>query len=419
MAKITHRSKFAPEAPAVLPPIAGVGLATCEANIRYTDRSDLLAMTFVEGTSVAGVLTRTGAPSAPVDWCRKHLASGTARACIVNAGNANAFTGQAGADAAEITAQTAAEALGVDAANVFLASTGVIGEVLATAPIRTHLPGLCRQAATSTADSAGWQAAADAIMTTDTFPKLASVTCEIDGVTCTLNGIAKGSGMIAPDMATMLAFVATDAAVTPACLHALLTRRTATTFNAITVDSDTSTSDTLLAFATGRVPNAPAPLDDPDALRAEMFDQALNELLHVLAMQVIGDGEGITKRMMVNVSGATSDESAKRVARAIADSPLVKTAVAGADPNWGRIVMAIGKSGEPVKRDLITIQIGDVIVAQNGAVAPNYHEPDAAAHMREDDIQIYVQLGLGKHAATIWGCDLTHAYIDINADYRS
>lgn len=405
-------SPLAPKTYVAPPAIAGVRFATAEAGIRYKGRTDVLLAAFDEGTTVAGVLTRSLCPSAAVEWCRQNLGGGTARALVVNSGNANAFTGMKGKSSVELTAEIAARALGCDTSEIFLASTGVIGEPLDA----TKFDGvLQRLAGELTAEP--WMEPARAIMTTDTFPKLAEAKVEIDGTTVSIAGIAKGSGMIAPDMATMLSFVFTDAPIAAPVLQALVARHNATSFNAITVDSDTSTSDTLLAFATGKAGIAPIDgLDDP---RAEAFGQALKEVLFDLAMQVVRDGEGATKFVTVNVTGAVSDESASKIARAIADSPLVKTAIAGEDANWGRIVMAVGKAGQPADRDRLTIAFGDHVLARNGERAPEYSEDAATAYMKGQELSISVDIGLGEGKATIYTCDLTHGYIDINGSYRS
>ena len=405
-------SPLAPKTYVAPPAIAGVRFATAEAGIRYKGRTDVLLAAFDEGTTVAGVLTRSLCPSAAVEWCRQNLGGGTARALVVNSGNANAFTGMKGKSSVELTAEIAARALGCDTSEIFLASTGVIGEPLDA----TKFDGvLQRLAGELTAEP--WMDPARAIMTTDTFPKLAEAKVEIDGTTVSIAGIAKGSGMIAPDMATMLSFVFTDAPIAAPVLQALVARHNATSFNAITVDSDTSTSDTLLAFATGKA--GIAPIDSLDDSRAEAFGQALKEVLFDLAMQVVRDGEGATKFVTVNVTGAVSEESASKIARAIADSPLVKTAIAGEDANWGRIVMAVGKAGQPADRDRLTIAFGDHVLARNGERAPEYSEDAATAYMKGQELSISVDIGLGEGKVTIYTCDLTHGYIDINGSYRS
>lgn len=408
-------SPLAPASYADLTPVAGVQLATAEAGIAYRDRPDVLLVAFEEGTQLAGVLTRSKCPSAPVAWVRGLLANGTARALLVNAGNANAFTGMKGHRAVEVTAEAVARHLGCAPSDVMLASTGVIGEPLDP---EGYL-GLIGAMKTALAPDR-WLDASRAIMTTDTFPKLAKRQAVIDGVAVTLNGIAKGSGMIAPDMATMLSFVMTDAPIAAPLLQHLLSKHCDTTFNSITVDSDTSTSDTLLAFATGRaiLPDNRLieSVSDP---RLSDFEQALADLLKDLALQVVRDGEGASKLIEICVKGATSDASAKKIALSIGNSPLVKTAMAGGDANWGRIVMAIGKAGEPADRDRVSIWFGDVRVAKSGERDPNYSEEAASAAVAGQEISVVVDLGLGEGEAVIWTCDLTHHYIDINADYRS
>jgi glutamate N-acetyltransferase/amino-acid N-acetyltransferase len=369
-----------------------------------------------EGTEAGGVLTRSKTASAPVDWCRAQLEHGRARALVVNSGNANAFTGQRGRDTVETTAQIAAKAAGCMPEEVYIASTGVIGEALSAQKFDGVLAKLALAA-----EGGQFDEAARAIMTTDTFPKLASRHAEIGGVQVTINGIAKGSGMIAPDMATMLAFVFTDAAIAGPVLTALLRRHVEATFNSITVDSDTSTSDTLLLFATGDAERRGAPRiafeHDPDLAG---FSMALHAVLHDLALQVIKDGEGISKLITVHVEGAESDAAAKRIGLAIANSPLVKTAVTGEDPNWGRVVMAVGKSGEAADRDKLAIWFGDIPVAKDGLVHQDYRESLGATYMKGREIGIRVDAGTGGPGkATVWGCDLTPEYIAINADYRS
>jgi len=405
-------SPLAPKSYPDLPAVAGVRFATAEAGIKYKGRTDVLLMEFDEGTTVAGVLTRSRCASAAVDWCRANLPSGVARGLVVNSGNANAFTGSKGRQSVELTADYAAKALGCKPAEVFLASTGVIGEPLDAG----KFAGVLDTMATRMGD-APWMDPAKAIMTTDTFPKLSGAVLDIDGVDVRINGIAKGSGMIAPDMATMLSFVVTDMPVAAPVLQALLAKHVRTSFNAITVDSDTSTSDTLLAFATGKAGVEPlASLNDP---RAEIFGEALGDVLFDLAIQVVRDGEGATKQVSVHVEGATSDASAFRIAKAIADSPLVKTAIAGEDANWGRVVMAVGKAGEPADRDRLAIRFGDILVARDGERAPVYDEAATSAYMKGEELDLTVSLGLGDGTATVYTCDLTHGYITINGDYRS
>jgi len=391
----------------VLPAIAGVRLGAAEAGIRYEGRVDVVMVELAPGTTVAGVFTRNRCPGAPVDWCRAALAGGSARALVVNAGNANVFTGAAGREATQATAAAAAALVGCAPDEIFLASTGVIGQVLPHARITAALPALHASLA---ADR--WQEAASGIMTTDTFPKGATRTANLGCVTVRITGIAKGSGMIAPDMATMLCFVFTDATLPAAALQTMLAQGTAESFNRTTVDSDTSTSDTVLLFATGTAGNR------PDADTAD-FAAALNAVLLDLALQVVRDGEGAQKFIRIDVAGAVDDESARRVALSVANSPLVKTAVAGEDANWGRIVMAVGKAGEPADRDTLSVAVGGVWMARNGSVVPGYNEAPVVAHMQGRDIHIEIDLGLGLGKNTAWTCDLTHGYIDINGSYRS
>jgi glutamate N-acetyltransferase/amino-acid N-acetyltransferase len=406
-------SPFAPEDPAILPALPGVRMASAEAGIRYKNRKDVLLVLMPEGTVAAGVLTRSKTASAPVDWCRTQLKGGKARALVVNSGNANAFTGMRGTEIVEATAACAAEVAGCGPEEVFLASTGVIGEPIVPGKFEAVMAGL---AAAVVED--GFADAARTIMTTDTFAKLATRTAGLGGVTVTLNGIAKGSGMIAPDMATMLAFVFTDANVGAGALQALLSRHVETTFNAITVDSDTSTSDTLLIFATGTAGGSRIERADDPALAG--FSEALHALLEDLALQTVKDGEGISKLITVEVEGAESDAAAKRIALAIANSPLVKTAVAGEDANWGRVVMAVGKSGEAANRDRLAIWFGDMLLADAGMRSPGYNEDAASAYMKNREIVIRTDVGVGGTGrARVWGCDLTHGYVDINGSYRS
>ena len=407
-------SPFAPETFASLPALAGVRLAAAEAGIRYKNRKDVLLVLMPEGTQAAGVLTRSRTSSAPVDWCRRQLGHGRARALVVNSGNANAFTGLRGWETVETTAALAAGAASCPAEEVFLASTGVIGEPIPPGKFEGVLERLAAEA-----DEDGFAEAAATIMTTDTFPKLASRVTEIGGVAVTLNGIAKGSGMIAPDMATMLAFIFTDAAIAAPALQALLSRHVETTFNAITVDSDTSTSDTLLAFATGKAGGG-AWIESAEDPTLSRFSEALCDLMRDLALQVIKDGEGITKLITVHVEGAETDAAAKRIALSIANSPLVKTAIAGEDANWGRVVMAVGKAGEAADRDRLCIRFGDMLLAKDGMRSPDYSEAAASAYMKSAEIVIRTDAGVGGPGrATVWGCDLTHGYIDINGSYRS
>jgi glutamate N-acetyltransferase/amino-acid N-acetyltransferase len=408
-------SPLAPKTRPELPEIAGVRLATAEAGIRYKGRTDVLLAVLDRGTAVAGVFTRSKCPSAPVEWCRARLAGGRARALVVNSGNANAFTGKSGRAAVKLTAELAADAVGCRPAEVFLASTGVIGEPLEAEKFGKVMGTLVAQAAPQ-----AWLDAAKAIMTTDTFPKVATATARLGAATVTINGIAKGSGMIAPDMATMLAFVFTDAPLAPAVLQALMRQSVVDTFNAITVDGDTSTSDTLLGFATG----AAAVRGAPRIVRAGdrhlgPFRAGLTKVLADLAEQVARDGEGASKLIEVVVEGARSKASARRIALSIANSPLVKTAIAGEDANWGRVVMAVGKAGEPADRDRLSIWFGDIRVAHRGERDPAYDEATVSAYMRRSEIAVRVDLGLGRGRDRVLSCDLTKDYIVINAGYRS
>ncbi|MCU0985148.1 MAG: bifunctional glutamate N-acetyltransferase/amino-acid acetyltransferase ArgJ [Acetobacteraceae bacterium] len=395
-----------------LPPVAGVSLGATAAGIRYVGRDDLVMATFPAGTTVAGVFTTNKCPGAPVDWCRAALKGGKARAVVINAGNANVFTGRAGAAAAKATAEAAARLVGCKPREVFLASTGVIGQQLPVEKLTAALPGLHAALAED-----AWAGVARAIMTTDTFPKAVTRTARIGGEEVRITGIAKGSGMIAPDMATMLAFVFTDAKIPSALLQVMLAKGVEKSFNCTTVDSDTSTSDTVLLFATGAAKHRRVPAEGGAILRD--FRAALFEVLHELALAVVRDGEGAQKLIKVAVTGAAGAKAAKRVALSIANSPLVKTAIAGEDANWGRIVMAVGKAGERADRDRLSVAIGGVWMARNGTVVDGYDEKPVVAHIKGREVDITVDLGLGTGAATVWTCDLTHAYIDINGSYRS
>jgi glutamate N-acetyltransferase/amino-acid N-acetyltransferase len=405
-------SPLAPTDYPELPEIAGIRFATAEAGIKYKNRTDVLLVEMDEGTVVAGVLTRSKCPSAAVDWCRDNLPGGKARALLVNSGNANAFTGKKGKSAVALSADIVGKALGVPHGEIFLASTGVIGEPLPAEKFAGVTDDLKSRLAPGP-----WMDAAKAIMTTDTFAKVATATVEFDGVPVSISGIAKGSGMIAPDMATMLSFVFTDAPISAAVLKGLLQPAIDSSFNAVTVDSDTSTSDTCLVFATQKA--AIDPITTASDPRAAVFGEALADVLHELAIHVVRDGEGATKMVTVNVEGAESDRSAFRIAQSIANSPLVKTAIAGEDANWGRIVMAVGKAGEPADRDLLSISFGDIRVATDGERDPHYDEKQTSAYMKNEEIEITVGIGLGQGAATVYTCDLTHGYITINGDYRS
>ena len=405
-------SPLAPSDVPTLPSIAGVRLATAEAGIRYRGRTDVLFIALDPGTAVAGVLTRSRCPSAPVDWCRANLPGGVARALVVNSGNANAFTGLRGRDAVRLTAEIAGRAAGCRPEEVFIASTGVIGEPLDAGKFE----GVLADCAGRVAQDA-WLDAAKAIMTTDTFPKVATRRSDIGGVPVTINGFAKGAGMIAPDMATMLAFAFTDAAVAAPVLQALLGESVKRSFNCVTIDGDTSTSDTLLLLATGAA-GGPR-IEDAADPRLATFSAALDDLLIDLAQQVARDGEGARKFVTVRISGATDDLSAHRIAMSIANSPLVKTAIAGEDANWGRVVMAVGKAGEPADRDRLAIWFGPIRVAVAGERDSAYSEDATSAYMRGPEIEVAVDLGLGGGNARVWTCDLTKAYVEINGDYRS
>ena len=398
-----------------MPPIEGVRLATAAAGIRYAGRTDVLLALFDPGTAVAGVFTRSKCPSAPVDWCRARLKGGTARALVVNSGNANAFTGKSGREATKLTAEIAAMAAGCKPADVFLASTGVIGEPLDAAKFDAVMDQLI-----GNAETGAWHEAAKAIMTTDTFPKGAAAMARLGGTAVTICGIAKGAGMIAPDMATMLSFVFTDAAIAPKVLQGLLKQGVTDTFNAVTIDGDTSTSDTLLAFATGaaaaRGVPAIATMSDP---RLPAFRKAFDAVLANLAEQVARDGEGARKLVEIIVEGATSKTSARKIALSIANSPLVKTAFAGEDANWGRVVMAVGKAGERADRDKLSIWFGGIRVAHKGERDPAYDEAEVSAVMKKPEITLKVALGLGRGRDRVLTCDLTKEYVAINGDYRS
>lgn len=411
----TTVSPLAPTSYPEMPDISGVAFATASAGIKYQGRTDVLLATVAEGTAVAGVFTKSKCSSAPVDWCKARIGAGRARALLVNSGNANAFTGKRGMAAVELSADIVSGALGCSGDEIFLASTGVIGEPLPAEKFSDVVEEL-----KAGQGSASWLDAAKAIMTTDTYPKVATAAVELDGVTVTINGIAKGAGMIAPDMATMLSFVFTDAPIAPDVLQALLSGEVDGSFNAITVDSDTSTSDTVLLFATGAASEngveAVASLEDP---RVGVLRAALSDVMVDLAHQIVRDGEGARKFVEVRVEGADNNASAKRIALSIANSPLVKTAIAGEDANWGRVVMAVGKAGEPADRDRLAIWFGDVRVAVEGERDPAYSEEAASAVMKQEDIVIRVELGLGSGQASVWTCDLTKEYVAINGDYRS
>jgi glutamate N-acetyltransferase / amino-acid N-acetyltransferase len=406
-------SPLAPKHVPELPEIAGVRIATGAAGIKYKGRTDVLLALFDKGTTVAGVLTKSKCPSAPVEWCRAKLKGGKARALVVNSGNANAFTGKTGRAATAFTAKLAAQAAGCKPADVFLASTGVIGEPLPA----ERFVGVMEQLASQSAPGR-FLDAAKAIMTTDTFPKVATAQAKIGDATVNINGIAKGAGMIAPDMATMLSFVFTDASIAAPALQAILSDAVADTFNAVTVDGDTSTSDTLLVFATGAAEGA-TPITRASDPRLKAFRAAFGQVLASLSEQVARDGEGARHLVEIVVEGATSKRSARRIAMSIANSPLVKTAIAGEDANWGRVVMAVGKAGEPADRDKLSIWFGDTRVAHQGARDPGYDEAAVSRYMKNPEITLRVALGLGKGRDRVLTCDLTKEYVAINGDYRS
>lgn len=408
-------SPLAPKILSVLPAISGLKLGVACTGTKYKDRHDVMIALCDTDMAVAGVFTQSKTASAPVEWCREHVANGKARAVIVNAGNANAFTGQKGMEGVQSIVGEVAKVLGCSPSEVFTSSTGVIGEQLDAGAITDIV-----KATVASATPDIWLDAAKAIMTTDTFPKLYTVSAEIDGQTVVINGFAKGSGMIAPDMATMLGYIFTDADIPASVLQDLLRASVDKSFNSITVDSDTSTSDTVLMFATGhaRLEGA-APLSSADDPRLENFREQLGVLALNLAHQIVRDGEGAQKFVRVDVTGAEDDRAAKVIAKSIANSPLVKTAIAGEDANWGRIVMAVGKAGEAADRDKLNIWIGGHQITQAGYVHPDYDENITSAHMKGAEIDIVTDVGIGQGVATVWTCDLTHGYIDINADYRS
>lgn len=406
------KSPLAPAQSAELPAIDGIRLATVAAGIKYQNRDDLMLASFTAGTTVAGVLTQSGTASAPVHWCRKQLSRSNPRALIVNSGNANAFTGITGELHVEQTCESVAHYLDCEPGEIFIASTGVIGEFLPIEKITGSMSTLV-----SALESDQWPAASRAIMTTDTFAKTATRQAMIGDVSVTLNGFAKGSGMIEPNMATMLAFIFTDANIQQSVLQGLLADANHDSFNAITVDSDTSTSDTCLMFATGNAGNIqPSSLLDKTL---DDFRKSLNGLMHDLALQVVRDGEGASKLIEVSVSGAISASAARKVAKSIANSPLVKTAIAGEDANWGRVVMAVGKSGEEIDASKLEVRFGGVCITKNGQQIEGYDESLVTAHLKQKEIKLQVDLGVGSGFSTVWTCDLTHEYISINADYRS
>jgi len=406
------KSPLAPEKFPEIPAVAGVRLTGMAVGLKESGRPDLFMAELAKGSTIAGILTRSKCPSAPVDWCRKALPGGKVRGIVVNSGNANAFTGKAGDKTVATTVKEAARLLGCPQKEVFVASTGVIGVPVGQDYISRQLPKVHKALSAN-----GWMDACQAIMTTDTYPKLAVRKAKIGDATVTIAGMAKGSGMIAPDMATMLSFVFTDAKIPANVLQTLLKRGGDRSFNAITVDSDTSTSDTLLLAATGQA--AHPPVKSASGKLIAGFSDALEDLLVDLATQVVKDGEGAQKFITIDVTGAVSDASARRVGLAIANSPLVKTAIAGSDANWGRIVMAVGKAGEPAERDRLAIWFGDTRVAGKGERDPAYSEAEASAEMKKPEIAITVDLGIGTGSDTVWTCDLTKEYVAINGDYRS
>jgi glutamate N-acetyltransferase/amino-acid N-acetyltransferase len=408
-------SPLAPAGFPDLPPVAGVKLATAAAGIRKNHRTDLLVAELAPGTSVAGTLTRSLCPAAPVEWCRRVLDQGDrgARALVCNSGNANAFTGKAGDVSTKLTALAVASGLEVPVDSVMVASTGLIGEPMPDEQITAAIPPLLDNLQPS--DPHGWKDAAEAIRTTDTFSKGSFAL--VNGTDATIVGIAKGSGMIAPDMATMLGFLFTDLAVAPEILQSSLSSAVNRSFNRITVDSDTSTNDSVLLFATGA--GSADPITSTSDPRISDFQAALDNVTLDLAQQIIRDGEGATKFVAVKVTGAVTEDSAAVIAKSIADSPLVKTALAAGDANWGRVVMAVGKAGQPANRDRLAIWIGPEQVAEAGSVLDGYRESVATEHLAQDEVEITVDVGVGEHQATVWTCDLTHGYIEINAGYRT
>jgi len=409
------KSPLAPSRFPILPPIDGVRLSAGACGLRYTGRSDLMVAELAKNTRIAGVFTQSLAAAAPIDWCRRALKGGRVRAIVVNSGNANAFTGLRGREAVKRTAYVAAEVAECLEADVYIASTGVIGEPLAAERISAKLEEL---AAGLSAD--GLEGAARAIMTTDTYPKGAGAVIDIDGAPVTISGFAKGSGMIAPDMATMLSFIFTDAPLTQAAAQVICEAGVADTFNAITIDGDTSTSDTVLVFATGAASaRGVSEISDASDARGAILSGAVEQVMRDLAHQVVKDGEGLSKFIAITVQGAQSEKAARTIGFSIANSPLVKTAFSGEDPNWGRIVMAVGKSGEAADRDKLAIWFGDIRVAVDGEVDPAYIEDHAAAYMKGAELEVRVNVGIGSGSATVWPCDLTPEYISINADYRS
>ncbi|QNT68381.1 bifunctional glutamate N-acetyltransferase/amino-acid acetyltransferase ArgJ [Defluviicoccus vanus] len=409
---MTKVSPFAPAHFPDLPVVGGVRLAVAAAGIRYRDRNDLLLAEFDRGTSVAGVFTRSQTAAAPVQWCRDAIGQGQARALVVNAGNANAFTGTDGPVVVETTVSATTHLFNCRPSQVLVASTGVIGEPLPVDRLTAALPDLHLRLG-----EADWQAAARTIATTDTFAKGAGCRVEIEGTPVAIAGIAKGSGMIAPDMATMLAFIFTDASITAPALQTILAAATARSFNCITVDGDTSTNDTVLMFATGSA--GPRSFDDPADPKLAAFRAGVDAVCLDLAQQVVRDGEGVSKFVSITITGAQDADSARHIGLTVANSPLVKTAIAGSDANWGRIVAAVGRAGEWIDRDRLAIRIGGVLITEDGGPLPDYDETPVAEHMRGREIAIEIDVGVSDGSATVWTGDLTHGYIDINADYRS
>ena len=405
-------SPLAPEHFPQLPAIAGVRLAAYAAGIRYTGRNDMMLAELAPGTAIAGVFTRSLTAGPPVLWCQDCLPGGKARAIVVNSGNANVFTGRAGRAVVESTAATAAKLFGCDPQEIYIASTGVIGEPPPADRISAALPQIAQLLSPDK-----WEEAARAIMTTDTFPKGATATATLDGTAVRINGFCKGSGMIAPNMATMLAYIFTDAALPAAVLQPLLVAANAPSFNCVTVDGDTSTSDTVLLCATQQARHAP--VSDADDPRLGEFRRALAAVMTDLAQQLARDGEGAEKFVTIDVTGAESDRAARNIGLSIANSPLVKTALAAGDANWGRIVMAVGKAGEKADRDRLSIAVGGVQIAADGGPVPGYDEAPVAAHMAGREIRMTVDIGIGPGRARVWTCDLTHGYVDINGSYRS
>jgi len=408
---MTSKSSLAPEYFPNIPPVPGVQMAAGACGVRYSGKKDVLLVTLNENTEVAGVFTKSQTAAAPIDWCRQCLKNGRARALVVNSGNANAFTGSAGVAAVNRIALSASEIIGCAPEDVFIASTGVIGEILPDYKITNSLADLYKNLGSE------WETSAEAISTTDTFSKGSYKKVKIGDTEVTIAGIAKGSGMIAPDMATMLAFVFTDAKLPKNLLQNLLSKSVDRSFNSITVDSDTSTSDTVLFFATGQA--AHTQISDISDKSLNIFCQALDAVMLDLAQQIVRDGEGATKFIEIKVSGASDDASARKIGLSIANSPLVKTAIAGEDANWGRIVMAVGKSGEKADRDKLCISIGGIAIARSGQAVEDYNELPVAKHMKGKEINIEVDVGIGEGVASVWTCDLTHGYITINADYRT